>query len=346
MNGPAKSQSPPRFQIATEQKRSDNDLAGRALRAIHREASRVGDGALEAFVVVHSLGGGTGSGLGSRLVELLRRYYTFNSLRDDDTDAEWLAGEYGERHRALYVVSVCVTPLMSGEIPVQSMNATLTLSSISRSCDAVIMIRNDDFVLDLQLDDGMAKVNERIVQLLLPVLRFGRSCGIIGDLISYCCPDPRRAFLTLLPFDDKAAHRLSGFYASALASRLYAVADSHDAASSMPEVPVQSLHVQWSAAIAPATCSQCLVRPPRDCASCPSVLVLNQMKELSKRTLFPLVSSCYQKLEVGAYRDTFEAAGVHPYLHKTSGSVCFRACREVRHFFFFVNSCPIETIRN
>ena len=64
---------------------------------------------LQGTIVVHSLTGGTGSGLGSHLVERIR-------------DAYPLA----------HVMSVAVSPHSSGDSPLQHYNSLLSLASLQR----------------------------------------------------------------------------------------------------------------------------------------------------------------------------------------------------------------------
>ena len=103
-----------------------DDLVGRALEAVRREAERADT--FRGVVLLHSVGGGTGSGLGSRLLEELR-------------DAEW--------HSATApVLSACVLP--SGHVgpaPMQWYNTCLTLSTVQRCADAALLFDNDALVV-------------------------------------------------------------------------------------------------------------------------------------------------------------------------------------------------------
>lgn len=68
------------------------------------------------MVMFHSLAGGTGSGLGSRLLETYR-------------------DEYGKS----YLMTASVWPNSSGETPLQHYNTCFTLASLQKHADAVLM---------------------------------------------------------------------------------------------------------------------------------------------------------------------------------------------------------------
>ncbi|ETW01220.1 hypothetical protein H310_06809 [Aphanomyces invadans] len=73
-------------------------------------------------VLLHSLAGGTGSGLGSRLLENIRDTYP-----------------------KAYIVSGCIAPsLCGGDTPLQNYNALFTLRHLQEYADAVLLKDNDD----------------------------------------------------------------------------------------------------------------------------------------------------------------------------------------------------------
>ncbi|KAM8967623.1 tubulin delta chain-like [Pelodytes ibericus] len=72
-------------------------------------------------VLLHSLCGGTGSGLGSRLCEEIRDMYP-----------------------AGYILSVAVAPHETGESPLQHYNSLLCLACLQRYSDGVLLFQNDD----------------------------------------------------------------------------------------------------------------------------------------------------------------------------------------------------------
>ncbi|CAN7987198.1 unnamed protein product [Ixodes hexagonus] len=75
---------------------------------------------LGGFLPLMSLGGGTGSGLGTKVTEALNRDYPSTPL-----------------------VNAVVRPFSSGEVAVQAYNAVLSLSHLQDSSDALIVLNND-----------------------------------------------------------------------------------------------------------------------------------------------------------------------------------------------------------
>lgn len=75
---------------------------------------------LEGFLPIFSLGGGTGSGLGTKLTE---------ALRDDYPNTP--------------VVTAVVWPFNSGEVAVQAYNVLLSLARLQDSADALLVLSND-----------------------------------------------------------------------------------------------------------------------------------------------------------------------------------------------------------
>ena len=65
----------------------------------------------------HSLAGGTGSGLGSRLIESYREHF---SPKD-------------------YLLTASIWPAMTGETPLQQYNACLSLNCLSEFADGVFL---------------------------------------------------------------------------------------------------------------------------------------------------------------------------------------------------------------
>lgn len=75
------------------------------------------------FILLHSVGGGTGSGFGSRILQLLRESYP---------------------EKPIY--SVSVLPFLSGDAPLQSYNALLSLSFAQEFSDVVSLFSNDSLL--------------------------------------------------------------------------------------------------------------------------------------------------------------------------------------------------------
>ncbi|XP_036395775.1 tubulin delta chain-like [Megalops cyprinoides] len=96
----------------------DCGLLQRAMEALRMEAER--RDCYCGTILLHSLSGGTGSGLGARLCEEIRE--------------EFPAG---------HILSVSVAPYQSGESPLQHYNTLLSLASLHRSADGLLLFRND-----------------------------------------------------------------------------------------------------------------------------------------------------------------------------------------------------------
>ena len=99
----------------------DDHVLENSLEAIRKEVEKCDT--YSGCIVLHSLSGGTGSGLGSHIIENLRDLYPCN-----------------------YIMSCCVAPCVSGESPLQSFNALLTLNWLQNYCDSIILQQNDHLV--------------------------------------------------------------------------------------------------------------------------------------------------------------------------------------------------------
>eukprot|EP00903_Cladosiphon_okamuranus_P007103 g6902.t1 len=93
----------------------------RCMEGVRREAER--SSWLNTVVMTHSLAGGTGSGLGSGLLQ---------SLRDE--------------YPSLYLFSACVGPFGAGDTPLQHYNSVLALQHLQAYADCVIYRGNDDLL--------------------------------------------------------------------------------------------------------------------------------------------------------------------------------------------------------
>lgn len=225
--------------MARDQREEDDGVLARALRAIHAETRRTGDmESFEAILVLHSLVGGTGSGLASRLTEKIRYYFVeappghpvddiqeVESMRRDGID-----GVYGQKCRARHLVHVAVAPQSLGEVATAGLNAALTLHILQRHSDAVILLRNDDAMApgeanSSSVSPGVAltsrcttfrEANELLISMLLPVLGYGRERSAISRLVAHCAPPGRpqatggNKILTILPTPQRTYGWLRG----------------------------------------------------------------------------------------------------------------------------------------
>lgn len=78
---------------------------------------------VQSIFVFHSMGGGTGSGFGSRVVEEIRNKYP-----------------------TYYIFTVSIAPFQHGETPLQHYNCLLTLNHIHEHADGVFLFVNDDIL--------------------------------------------------------------------------------------------------------------------------------------------------------------------------------------------------------
>jgi hypothetical protein len=81
---------------------------------------------LKAVILIHSLGGGTGSGFGCKVIESLR-----------------------EKYPSMYIFSICIAPFRHGDTPLQHYNTLLSLSHIQKYADSIILFQNDDILRSL-----------------------------------------------------------------------------------------------------------------------------------------------------------------------------------------------------
>jgi len=103
----------------------EGSLLCKTLDAIRKETERCSS--FSGIILIHSLAGGTGSGLGSLLHQMLREEYPMN-----------------------YILSCVITPHASGESPLQNYNTTLCLSSIHDNTDSILLFNNDEVLQKLQ----------------------------------------------------------------------------------------------------------------------------------------------------------------------------------------------------
>uniref|UniRef100_A0A8C4QG84 Tubulin delta chain n=1 Tax=Eptatretus burgeri TaxID=7764 RepID=A0A8C4QG84_EPTBU len=134
---------------------------------------------LAGFLPILSLAGGTGSGLGSRLTQLLRDEYP-----------------------KAFIVNHVTWPFNSGEVIVQSYNAMLSLAALHDAADAVLFHENDGLHDACRQHLGLARpalrdLNRLIAQHLATVMQPARpptlpfySCDPLGDLAGSLVPSP------------------------------------------------------------------------------------------------------------------------------------------------------------
>jgi len=172
---------------------SDEDsLLTRTLDAVRKETERCSS--FSGMILIHSLGGGTGSGLGSLLHQMLRDEYPMN-----------------------YILSCVIAPYEGGESPLQYYNSSLCLSSIHNHTDSILLFKNDEVLLrsmprkqemktDAAIPVSLEHCNQYIARcladLILPtdsVSGNSTRCAGFGqeawELVHSLCPMPAMKFI-------------------------------------------------------------------------------------------------------------------------------------------------------
>eukprot|EP01060_Flectonema_neradi_P027272 TRINITY_DN3688_c0_g2_i1.p1 TRINITY_DN3688_c0_g2~~TRINITY_DN3688_c0_g2_i1.p1 ORF type:complete len:402 (+),score=57.29 TRINITY_DN3688_c0_g2_i1:34-1239(+) len=142
--------------------------------------------AIEGIQLLHSVGGGTGSGVGSFILETVRDYCP-----------------------SIPIVTQSVLPFQAGEVATQHYNTLLSLSYLLKFADTVILRDNSSLVSEAKKKDSAVKANQQsriqftdinnaIVDsmcesCLLPTrtLSNGRVFKPCHDLVDHLTPDPR-----------------------------------------------------------------------------------------------------------------------------------------------------------
>ena len=152
----------------------------------------------EGFLVLMSVAGGTGSGMGTYITETLRDEYP-NSV----------------------LVNPVIWPYASGEVIVQNYNALLTTSHLSQSSDAIVLLPNDHLhatcskclrLKEVSFTDLNKVASHSLASVLQPAVpssdyksqvhsrspdRFlSRFCSL-SDLCSFLTPHPNYRFLSI-----------------------------------------------------------------------------------------------------------------------------------------------------
>lgn len=96
-----------------------SDLTTKVMQRI-RQLAENSDSGFMGVVLFHSLAGGTGSGVTSKLLEQLRTCYSNQ-----------------------YLINVSVKPFTTGELPLQYYNSALALSWLQEYSDGVLLIDNE-----------------------------------------------------------------------------------------------------------------------------------------------------------------------------------------------------------
>ncbi|MEZ5300661.1 MAG: tubulin beta chain [Verrucomicrobiales bacterium] len=137
---------------------------------------------LQGFMVTHSIGGGSGSGLGSLIIERLRQAYP---------------------RKKLFTFSVAPSPLIS-DSAIEPYNATLTLQKLKENADAVVLLDNHALFkiasAKLKRSPNYMDLNNIIALIMSSItasLRFPGSLNTdLGEFLVNLVPFPGNHFLT------------------------------------------------------------------------------------------------------------------------------------------------------
>ncbi|XP_075245618.1 tubulin delta chain-like [Convolutriloba macropyga] len=149
-----------------------NEMTEHILNMMQRVSEKM-EQRLASFFVAMSLAGGTGSGLGTKVTEAVR-------------DA------YPKR----YILSEVVWPYQQGEIILQDYNTLLSLSSLSRFSDGILIHQNDAMQKVCEKRLGIKKatfesINKVIAcQILgstLPCIKDHHSSNNVGEVVTKLC---------------------------------------------------------------------------------------------------------------------------------------------------------------
>jgi len=190
--------------------RQGEALGACALEMVRKEAEHCDR--LSGFLFFQSLSGGTGSGAGSRISELLRDEYPCS-----------------------FMMHAAVWPSRRSEVVVQSYNAVLSLAHLLESTDALLALHNDEAhdICQRRLDIARPSLSHLnsvlagcVAELWLPSspLPFSATdplpepaCPEMGDVVGTLCPSPLHKIvsvrsapyisLSALPF---SSHRWDG----------------------------------------------------------------------------------------------------------------------------------------
>ncbi|XP_065183615.1 tubulin delta chain-like [Sycon ciliatum] len=147
---------------------------------------------LAGFLVLMSLAGGTGSGVGTYTCALLRDLYP-----------------------SVFILCVSVSPYSTGEVIVQNYNAVLALSRLHASSDGVLMLANDGVHKICRQRMALDKIslhnlNEVLAQQLSAVLtpcRVDQPVFRMADMCQHLCSHPDYKLLRLYSLPQLASGR-------------------------------------------------------------------------------------------------------------------------------------------
>lgn len=129
------------------------------------------------FLIMHSMAGGTGSGLGSYTTEILKNEYN-----------------------KYYIMNNSVWPYSDGEVVVQSYNSLLTLNKLNENSNGIFVNENNNSKVKSYTKMNM-EISRNLASILLPckikqLNGDGRWMRMVGDFISHMCNNENQKLLS------------------------------------------------------------------------------------------------------------------------------------------------------
>lgn len=176
---------------------------------------------LDGFLTLMSVAGGTGSGVGARLAECLRDSYPSTTL-----------------------LNAIVWPYASGEVIVQDYNSLLTTAHLQASCDAILLLQNQQLhqvcskllrLKEVSLADINKVISHSLASAIQPAAPFNARLptqqevdGVVygrcrlSAIPAFLCPHPHYKFLSIktIPQLPDASHAYSRFMWAGLLKHL------------------------------------------------------------------------------------------------------------------------------
>lgn len=177
----------------------------RVLDMVHKEVEKCDR--FGGFLILMSLAGGTGSGVGAYITECLRDEFPHS-----------------------FILNQVVWPYGTGEVIVQNYNAILTLSHLNRCSDGIIIVENDKLqnicsrlmnLKHISFKDINKVISHKLASVLQPVKLFSQGQdasfykhsisvkNLLGDLIEQVCPHPEYKLVTLKNIPQMAEQSLA-----------------------------------------------------------------------------------------------------------------------------------------
>ena len=155
-------------------------ISSRTLERLRKESERCD--IFSSILMLNSIGGGTGSGLTCKLLELIRDEYPLQSI-----------------------TNCAIVPSSNGETPLQYYNSALSLSKLSQYSDCIVLFHNYELaqlfsLKNKQLQRQRKQVSKNLSNNKTPV---SQAYGLMNDYIANCLAD------TFLPIEHNSYNNQS-----------------------------------------------------------------------------------------------------------------------------------------